>query len=123
MPIIAFVRAFYAFESPLFYNHCNYEGNITVIPFVMGTCQGEALGEALFALAHFRALRFIVSHFPSCLIPSTVNNIHIIGLLSFISSTYEHFQTKLCVIGLIIQPHNCVAWSPFGLLFDFNTPS
>jgi hypothetical protein len=27
------------------------------------------------------------------------------------------------VIGLFIQPHKCVAWSPFGLPFDFKTPS
>ncbi len=27
------------------------------------------------------------------------------------------------MIGLSIQPHKCVAWSHFGLLFDFNAPS
>jgi hypothetical protein len=32
----------------------------------MGTHQGDPLGEALFALAHFKALHFIASHFPSC---------------------------------------------------------
>ncbi len=34
---IPFIRAFYAFKSPLFYNHHNCEGNIIVIPFIMGT--------------------------------------------------------------------------------------
>jgi hypothetical protein len=38
MQLIPFVHAFYAFESPLFYNHRNYEDNITIIPFAMGTC-------------------------------------------------------------------------------------
>jgi hypothetical protein len=34
---IPFVHAFYAFESPLFYNHHNCEGNIIIIPSIMGT--------------------------------------------------------------------------------------
>jgi hypothetical protein len=37
MQLIPFVHAFYAFESPLFYNHRNHEGDITVIPSAMGT--------------------------------------------------------------------------------------
>jgi hypothetical protein len=31
-----FVRTFYAFESPLSYNHQNHEGDVIVIPFAMG---------------------------------------------------------------------------------------
>ncbi len=123
MQFIPFVHALYPFESPLFYNHCNCEGNITIILFAMGICQGDALGRALFALAHFRALHSIVSHFPSRLFPAIVDDTHIVSFLSIVSSTYEHFQTKLHVISLFIQLHKCVAWSPFCLLFDFNTPS
>jgi hypothetical protein len=33
---IPFVRAFYAFEFLLFYNHRNCEGDLTIIPFAMG---------------------------------------------------------------------------------------
>jgi hypothetical protein len=40
---IPFVRAFYAFEFPLFYNCCNHEGDVIVIPFAMGTPQGDPL--------------------------------------------------------------------------------
>jgi hypothetical protein len=40
---IPFVRAFYAFKSPLFYSHCNREGDVTIIPFAMGTHQGDPL--------------------------------------------------------------------------------
>jgi hypothetical protein len=75
---ILFVHAFYAFESSMFYNHCNRDGNITVIPFAMGTHQGDILGGVLFALAHIRALHFTINHFPSCLFPSIVNDTHII---------------------------------------------
>jgi hypothetical protein len=88
---IPFVCAFYAFESFLFYNHCNHEGDVTIISFTMGICQCDPLGGALFALAHFKALHFIVSYFPSCLFPSITNDIHKIGSLSIISYVYEHF--------------------------------
>jgi hypothetical protein len=66
--LIPFVRAFYAFESPLFYNHHNHEKDVKIIPSTMGTHQGDPLGGALFVFAHFKALHSIVNHFPSCLI-------------------------------------------------------
>jgi hypothetical protein len=77
--LIPFVRAFYAFESPMFYNHYNCEGEVTVIPFAMGTYQGDPLGGALFVLAHFKALRSTTSYFPFCLFSSITYDIHIIG--------------------------------------------
>jgi hypothetical protein len=121
---IPFVYAFYAFESPLFYNHHNHEDNITIVILsIMGTRQGGPLGGALFVLAHFRALCFIINHFFSYVFPSIVDDTHIIGPPSIISSPYEHFQTELCAIDLSIQPQKCVMWSPSNLLLDFNTPS
>jgi hypothetical protein len=78
--LIPFVRAFYAFESPLFYNHHNYEDEVMVIPSTMGIYQGDPLREALFALSHFKALCSTTNHFFSCLFPFNVNDIHIIGL-------------------------------------------
>ncbi len=56
MQLIPFVHAFYAFKSPLFYNHHNHKGDVIVIPFTMGTHQGDPLGGALFTLAHFKVL-------------------------------------------------------------------
>ncbi len=73
------------------YNHHNCEGDVIVIPSIMGTHQGDPLGGALFALAHFRALHSIANHFPSCLFPSIVNDTHMIGPPFIVSSTYEHF--------------------------------
>jgi hypothetical protein len=97
---IPFVCPFYAFESPLFYNHRSHEGDVTIIPFAMGThIQGDPLGRALFVLAHFKVLCSIASHFPSCLFLSIVNDIHITGPYLIISSAYEHFQTELHAIG------------------------
>jgi len=76
MQLITFVCAFYAFDSPMFFNHHNHEGDVIVIPSTMGT-----LGGALFALAHFKALHFTVNHFSSCLFPSIVDDTHIIGVM------------------------------------------
>jgi hypothetical protein len=65
----------------------------------MGTHQGDPLGRALFVLDHFKVLRSIASHFPSCLFPSIVDDIHITWPYLIISSTYEHFQTEFHAIG------------------------
>jgi hypothetical protein len=73
-----------------------------VIPSTMGTRQGDILIRALFILAHFRILHYIANHFPSCLLPSIVNDIHIVGPFSIVSFAYEHFQFELNKIGLSI---------------------
>jgi hypothetical protein len=73
----------------------------------------DPLGGALFILAHFKALCFITSHFPSYLFPSITNDIHIICPPLIASFAYEHFETKFCAICLFIQLQKCVAWSPF----------
>jgi hypothetical protein len=57
----------------------------------MGTCQGDPLGGALFALAHFKALCFIIHRFSSYLFPSITSDIHIINPPSIVSYVYEHF--------------------------------
>jgi hypothetical protein len=44
-----FVRSFYDFEFPLFYNHRNREGNVIIIRFVMETHQGDLVRTTLFA--------------------------------------------------------------------------
>jgi len=42
--LIPFVCAFYAFESSLFYSHCNVESDVIIIPSTMGTHQGDPWG-------------------------------------------------------------------------------
>jgi hypothetical protein len=118
---IPFVRAIYAFEFPLFYNHHNCEDDVTIIPSTMGTYHGAPWGGALFVVGNFRALSSIASHFPFYLFLSIANDTHIIGPPSIVSFAYEHFQIELCVIGLSIQPLKCIGWSPFSLPPNFNT--
>jgi hypothetical protein len=76
--LIPFVHAFYTSKSPLFHSDNNHDGDVIIIPFAMGTHEGDPLRRALFTLTHFRALHFIVSHFPSYLFRSIANDIHII---------------------------------------------
>jgi hypothetical protein len=78
---------------------------------------------ALFALAHFRTLHSITYHFPSCLFPFITDDIHIVSPLVIVSSTYEHFQIELNKISLSTQFLKCATWSPYGVLFNFDTPS
>ncbi len=75
MQFIPFICAFYAFETPLFYNHYDCEGDFIVILFVVRTHQGDPLGRALFALTHFKALHFTISRFLSYLFPSIADDI------------------------------------------------
>jgi hypothetical protein len=87
---IPFVCAFYLFESPLFCSHHNHESDDIIIPFAIGIHQGDPLGGTIH-FNHFKALRSIVSHLPSCVFPSIVNDTHIISPFSIVSSVYEHF--------------------------------
>jgi hypothetical protein len=84
----------------MFYNHCNGEDNVIIIPLPWGFVKMILGGRGIILFVHFRALRFTTNHFPSCLFPSIADDIHIVGPLSIISSTYEHFQTELRVINL-----------------------
>jgi hypothetical protein len=95
---------FYVHDISSVYSHHNHEGNVTSIPFAMRIRQGDLLGGSLFVLAHFKALHCMINHFLSCLFPSIANDTRIIGPHSILSFAYEHFQTKLHVIGLSIQP-------------------
>jgi hypothetical protein len=64
---------------PMFYSHHNHDGDVTIIPFAMGTHQSDPLKGPLFALIHFKALHSTIEYFLFCLFPSIINNIHIIG--------------------------------------------
>jgi hypothetical protein len=55
----------------------------------MGIRQGDFLGRALLSLIHFKALHFTINCFLFYLFPSIADEIHIIGQLLIISSTYD----------------------------------
>jgi hypothetical protein len=91
---IPFVLTLYTFEYPMFYNHRNYDGDVTIIPSAMGTHQGDPLGGALFALTHLKALRSKTNHFPSYLFPSITDDIHIIGPIPLYLLHMDTFRLK-----------------------------
>jgi hypothetical protein len=49
---------------PMFYNYHNCDGNVTIIPFSMGTHEGDPLRRPLFFLIHFKALHSTTNHRP-----------------------------------------------------------
>jgi len=51
--LIPFVHAFCVFEFHLFYNHCNRESDVTIIPFVMGTHQSDPLQGGIICFSPF----------------------------------------------------------------------
>jgi hypothetical protein len=59
-------------------------------------------GGGIVCFNNFKALYSTTSHFPFCLFPSIADDIHIVGPSLIVSFAYEHFQTKLLVIGLFI---------------------
>jgi hypothetical protein len=108
MQFISFLHAFYAFKSPMFYNHHNHKGDVIVIPFAMGTHQGDPLGGALFTLTHFKALHSITNlFFLSISIHCRWHSRY--QPRSIVSFTYEHFYIEFHAIGLFIQLFKCVA--------------
>ncbi len=50
------------------------------------------------------------------------NDIHIVNLTSFIPLIFDHFASKLTIVGLYVQPRKCDVWSPFGLPLGFPPP-
>jgi hypothetical protein len=87
----------------MFHSHYNYDGNVPIIPFIMGIHQNDLLGNILFVLTHLKALRFIVNNFPSYLFESITNDSHFINPPpSILSFKYEKIYTKFHAINLFI---------------------
>jgi hypothetical protein len=53
MQLVPFVCAFYAFESPLFYNHHNHESDVTVVPFNMEIHWGDFFKKGTICISTF----------------------------------------------------------------------
>jgi hypothetical protein len=75
-----------------------------------------------FALIHFHAFRNLVTHFPSYLFPSIIDDTHIIGLVLVVSQAFHHFFSQLDLVGLMVQPYKCVVWFLLGLPSRFSPP-
>jgi hypothetical protein len=56
-------------------------GNLSIIRFLEGMCQGDLFIGPRFTLVHFCALWCYVGVFPFCIFLYFIDNIHIIGLV------------------------------------------
>ncbi len=70
-------------------NMCNMKEGVTIIEFSLGMKQGDTLGCALLALAHYRTLLKTIAWTPSCVFPSLVDDTHIVGPMSEIAPTFD----------------------------------
>jgi hypothetical protein len=104
---IYFVHSFNAFELWFFSNN-----EVIIIFSAMGTHQGNFFHEPLFGLTHFWTLQFVEVQFPTCLFPTIVDDIYIVGPPSLGCITIEFiFLNFNYEIGLLIQ-HKCELFCP-----------
>ncbi|KAL2612370.1 hypothetical protein R1flu_024062 [Riccia fluitans] len=82
--LFPFVHSFSARRLPLKFSHCSHEDEVSLFSSESGTCQGDPLGGALFALAHLCALRTMALEHPLCLFPSLADDTHIVGPLEVV---------------------------------------
>ncbi|KAL2613433.1 hypothetical protein R1flu_025125 [Riccia fluitans] len=97
-------------------------GDINTLFSQMGTCQGDPLGGALFALGHLCALRSTTVDHLLCIFPSYVDDTYIAGPVDAVLLTFHTLQDQLSSVGLTIQPAKCTAWCPQGLPPSFSLP-
>lgn len=64
----------------------------------------------------------LLLNFPLCLFLFMVDDTHILGHVSFIPSTFDHFASQLALMGLVVKFCKCVTWSLSNLPLDFSPP-
>ncbi len=73
-----------------------------------------------FDFAHFFVLCCFSNVCTSCLFFYLVDDTHIFGHVSIVTSAFDHFISQLAYVGPIVQPHICLIWSPLGLFPRFS---
>jgi hypothetical protein len=104
-----------------FFQPSSLLGNLSIIHFLKGICQGDLFNGPLFTLAHFCALWCYVGIFPFCIFSSFIDDIHIIGLVFIICFVYNHFYFLIDFCGAhgsIWQMFNLVAFEVASQFFS-----
>jgi hypothetical protein len=87
------------------------------------------LSGTLFAIANFHTLHHTKTIHLTCVFPSLVNNIYIVGHVSNVVLTFLCLQAKFSTLGFSIQLTKYVTWSPhelnlpISLSFSLLTPN
>jgi hypothetical protein len=71
--------------------------NVMIIPLIMCMCQCDPLRGPMFALIHLKAIQSTIAPLSFCEFLFNTNDIHMLGLCSFMLSTFEYlfiFQSK-----------------------------
>jgi hypothetical protein len=83
---------------------------------------GWPLGGLLFILAHYWTFLKTITQALNYVLPSLVGDIHIMGHMNEIVSTFDHLLTQLALIGLKVKVSKCKLWRPIGILLGIKVP-
>jgi uncharacterized membrane protein YwaF len=77
--IVSLTKLFYGVHFSFYYQHGRHVEGVTIIEPFSGTRQGDPLKSLLFVLVHYRTFLKTISWALSCVLPSLMDNIHIMG--------------------------------------------
>jgi hypothetical protein len=109
--IVPYTKFFYSVHSCLYYQHGRHVKGVTIIESYLGMRQGDPLRGPLFILAHYRAFIKTITRTPNYIFPSLADDIHIMGLMSQITHTFDHLLTQLTLVGLKVKVSKCKLWN------------
>jgi hypothetical protein len=110
--LFPFVHWFYTHQSPLYFSKASRHRDLIVISFEFGTWEGDPSGRMLFALVHFRTFHPTSTSHPTCVFPSLVDDMHIIGPTLDVLHVFIWLQKEFGALGFLMQLMKCVVWSP-----------
>ncbi len=70
------------------------------------------MGKTLFVLVHLFVLHLITIAHPTCVFPSLVDNMHIVGPTLNVVFFFLQLQQEFSTLRLLGQPSMFVVWSP-----------
>lgn len=112
-----FVWSFYVQYVPFFFNHHSLSGKLSVIHFLVGTCQGDLLIGPLFALAHFQDCDVMKGVLPLIFSLPLMTFTSLTLFLSFFFFWIFFYSLGFCgVCGWTLQMFDLVAFWLFSLV-------
>jgi hypothetical protein len=80
---------------------------VTVIELFLGMKQGDPLGSPLFILAHYQVFLKTIMRTPNYVVPSLVDETHILRPMNEIPNVFYHFLTQLALVRLRVKVSKC----------------
>jgi hypothetical protein len=111
---------FYGVHSFIYYQHGRHVNGVTIIESSLGTKHGDPLGGPLFVLAHYQVFLKTIAQGPNCILPSLLDDTHIMRSMNEISRAFDHISTQLAQIGLKVKVSKCKFWNPLRTFPSIN---